>query len=329
MLRFFAGFLTVFSLVVPKTAAAQPAQGTTSAQSSTQQKPSHTGKTTKTAAKRKRMSPRVRRVRQAFVASASLRRMAQQLLQDRTAVAYAGVEGYARRHAKEDAGALAWLVVGYAHTLDHEYAKAIDPLNRAKAGASELGDYVAYNLGNAYLQSGHTAEALSTLADFGKNFPGSLLTRDVHLAYATALIQEDRPHEAAFLLEKDRSPVRSDIELTIGRAYEASGEHDKAGSGFRNVYFNMPTSSEAEIAGAELHKLGISGTVAERRTRADLLFKAKRYADAAHDYHDLLDEVSADERPSLQLTLATALEKSGRSREARQIVSSMSAVTGD
>ena len=50
--------------------------------------------------------------------------MARQLLQDRTPAAYAGVEAYARRHASEDAGALAWLVVGYAHVLDKDYAKA-------------------------------------------------------------------------------------------------------------------------------------------------------------------------------------------------------------
>ena len=83
------------------------------------------------------MSPRVRRMREAFVASTSLRPMAQQLIQDRSPAAYAGVETYARTHAKDDPGALAWLVVGYAHVLDHDYSKAIDPLNRAKplAGA--------------------------------------------------------------------------------------------------------------------------------------------------------------------------------------------------
>ena len=107
----------------------------------------------------------MRRVRQAFVASASLRPMAQQLLADRTPSAYAGVEAFARRHPKEDAGALAWLVLGYAHTLDHDYAKAIDPLNRAKAGASELGDYVAYYLADAYLKTVHNAEVLSTISD--------------------------------------------------------------------------------------------------------------------------------------------------------------------
>jgi soluble lytic murein transglycosylase len=279
--------------------------------------------------KRKKISPHVRRVRQAFVASASLRPMAQQLLADRAPSAYAGVEAFARRHPNEDAGALAWLVLGYAHTLDHDYAKAIDPFNRAKAGASELGDYVAYYLGDAYLKTVHNAEALSTLADFSKNFPDSLLIRDAHLVYANALLGEGRAQEAADLLEKDRAPVRADVELAIGRAYAAAGDNQKAASAFRNLYYNLPTSFEADVAGTELHKLGISGSVAERRTRADLLFKARRYSDAAHDYHDLVEEVTPADRPALQLALASALEKSDRSHDARQLLLSMGAQTGD
>ncbi len=284
--------------------------------------------------KRKTISPRVRRVRRAFVASANLRLMAQQLLQDRTPTAYAGVEAYARRHAKDDAdaGALAWLVVGYARTLDRDYGKAIDPLNRAKAGASELGDYVAYYLGDAYLKTAHDAEALSTLADFSKNFPDSLLIRDAHLVYANALLEEGRAQEAASLLEKDRAPLRSDLELAIGRAYEAAGDKQKAAIAFRNVHFNLPNSIEADAAGTELRKLGISGTIAERRTRADLLFKSKHYADAAHDYRDLVEEVSPADRSQVQLALAGALEKSGsnsNSREARKILTAMGAQTGD
>jgi soluble lytic murein transglycosylase len=285
--------------------------------------------TSTTNKKKKAISPRVRRVRQAFVASASLRPMAQQLLQDRTPTAYAGVEAYARHHPKEDAGALAWLVIGYARTLDHDYGKAIDPLNRAKAGASELGDYVAYYLGNAYLNTAHNAEALATLADFSKNFPDSLLIRDAHLIYAGALLEENRPQEAAALLNRDRVPVRSDLELTLGRAYEAAGDSQRAASAFRNIYFNLPTSAEADAAGTELHKLGVSGSVAERRTRADLLFKAKRYADAVHDYHDLADEVTPAERPATQLALAGALEKSNRSHDARQILTAMGTQNGD
>ncbi len=277
----------------------------------------------------KTVSPRVRRARQAFVASASLRPMAQQLLQDRTPAAYAGVEAYARRHAKEDAGALAWLVVGYAHTLDHDYPKAIDPFNRAKAGASELGDYVTYYLGDAYLNTGHTAEALATLADFSKNFPDSLLVRDAHLAYVNALLTEGRSAEAAALLEKDRAPVRSDLELALGRAYAAAGDKQKSADAFRNIYFNMPASFEAEAAGAELRKLAVTGTAAERRTRADLLFKGKRYSEAAQDYRELLAEAAPAEKTEVQLLLANSLEKSGRSHDARQLLTSLGAQQGD
>ncbi len=156
ILLFWLGFLS--SAVAQSTSSKRDdksAQSPGSQQKSTATKSAITKRTparsktvasTRTKKKRKTISPRVRRVRQAFVASASLRPMAQQLLQDRTPTAYAGVEAYARRHAKEDAGALAWLVLGYAHTLDHDYARAIEPLNRAKAGAGELGDYVAYYL---------------------------------------------------------------------------------------------------------------------------------------------------------------------------------------
>jgi soluble lytic murein transglycosylase len=300
---------------------------------STSKRPSKVKTAASTRKKHRALSPRVRKVRQAFVASANLRPMAQQLLQDRTPTAYAGVEAYARRHAKSkedaDAGALAWLVVGYARTLDHDYGKAIDPLNRAKAGASELGDYVAYYLGLSYLNTAHNAEALSTLVDYGKKFPDSLLIRDAHLVYASALLEEGRAQEAAALLEKDRAPLRSDIEVAVGRAYAAAGDNQKAATAFRNVYFNLPNSIEADTAGVELHKLGIQGSLAERRTRADLLVKSKHYADAAHDYQELVTEASAPDRPELQLALAGALEKSDRSHDARQILTSMGAQTGD
>jgi soluble lytic murein transglycosylase len=261
-------------------------------------------------------------MRQAFVASASLKPMAQQLLQDRTPAGYAGVEAYARRHAKEDAGALAWLVVGYAHVLDHDYAKAIDPLNRAQPHAGDLGDYVTYYLASSYLQVGRSAEAGAGLADFDKNFPDSLLSKDAHVVYAGALVAEGRSSEAAALLEKDREPVRADVELGLGRAYAAMGQPAKAATALRNVYYKMPASPEADSANTELKKLNGLPPVPlpDRRIRADLLAKAKRYADAAGEYHDLLDEVPQQDRPAVQLAFASAMQKSGRNKDAKQIL---------
>ena len=112
--------------------------------------------------------------------------MAQQLLQERTPAGYAGVTSYAQRHSKEDAGALAWLTIGYAHILDRDYGKAIDPLNRARPHAGDLDDYVVYYLGISYQQTGRSAEAVAALADFGQKYPDSLLTKDAHVVYASA-----------------------------------------------------------------------------------------------------------------------------------------------
>ncbi|MFZ0420707.1 MAG: transglycosylase SLT domain-containing protein [Candidatus Sulfotelmatobacter sp.] len=277
------------------------------------------------------VSPRVRRMRQAFVASASLRPMAQQLLQDRTLPAYAGVQAYARAHAKEDAGALAWLVLGYAHVLDKDYAQAIDPLSRAKIHAGDLGDYVAYYLGISYLQTGHTAEALATLADFAKTHPDSLLVRDAEVSYADALLLEGQAAEAAGLLEKIRVPIRSDVEFALGRAYAASGQSSKAADTLGNIYYTMPASAEADAAYAELKKLPSAPppTTAQLRTRAEGLISRKRYADAADEYRSLANQVSAEVRPAVQLSLADALHRSGKNRDAKQVLALLGNVSGE
>jgi soluble lytic murein transglycosylase len=255
--------------------------------------------------------------------------MAQQLVQDRTPAAYGGVEAFARAHAKEDAGALAWLVVGYAYVLDRDYAKAIDPLNRAKPRAGDLGDYVAYYLGTSYLQTGHIAEALSALSDFEGAHPDSLLVRDAHVSYADALLLEGRGAEAAVLLEKDRIPLRSDVEFALGRAYAASGQNAKAAETLGNIYYTMPTSTEADAAYAEMKKLPSlpPATAVQRKTRADLLLKARRYNDAADAYRDLLAAASPAERPAAQIAMAEAMHRCGQNREAKQELASVSGVS--
>jgi soluble lytic murein transglycosylase len=276
--------------------------------------------------KPRKISPRVRRMRQAFVASASLRPMAQQLLQDRSLPAYAGVEAYGRAHAKEDAGALAWLVLGYAHVLDRDFARAIDPLNRAKVYAGDLGDYVDYYLGTSYLQTGRTAEALATLTDFAKTHPDSLLVRDARVSYAEVLLAEGQAAEAAALLEQDRVPVRSDVELALGRAYAAAGQTAKAAETLENVYYTMPGSADADAAYLELKKLPSvpPPTATQLKTRGDGLMSRKRYAEAADEYRNLINEISSNsnstERSGIQLALAEALHRGGKNHDAKLVL---------
>jgi soluble lytic murein transglycosylase len=264
-------------------------------------------------------------MRQAFVASATLRPMARQLFQDRTPAAYAGVQAFAVRHAKEDAGSLAWLVIGYAHVLDHDYAKAIDPLNRAKPQAGDLGDYVNFYLGSAYQQTGRLAEAIATFSAFDKSYPESLLIRDSHVVYANALVADSRAAEAVALLKNDRQPIRADLELALGRAYEAANQPAKALAIFRNLFYTMPTSWEASQVQGDITKLtAVTQTppvgLEARRTRADLLMKGKQFSDAANEYRSLAEAVTPADRPAVEITLAEALRRAGQAREARKIL---------
>jgi soluble lytic murein transglycosylase len=272
-------------------------------------------------------------MRQAFVASASLRPMAQQLLQDRSLPAYAGVQAYARAHSKEDAGALAWLVLGYAHVLDRDYAKAIDPLNRAKVHAGDLGDYTDYYLGISYLQTGHNAEAIATLADFAKAHPDSLLVRDARVSYADALLLEGQAAEAVTLLEQIRAPVRSDVEFALGRAYAAAGQNAKAAEAFSNIYFTMPTATEADGAYTELKKLPSAPqpTLTQHKTRADALMNHHRYAEAADEYRSLVNQAGSNgsDLPALQLALADALHRGGKNRDAKLVLAVLGNSTGE
>jgi soluble lytic murein transglycosylase len=265
---------------------------------------------------------------QAFVASTTLKPMAQQLLQNRTPQAYAGVESFARKHSAEDAGALAWLAVGYARFLDRDFAKAVDPLSRAKPHGGDIGDYVAYYLAASYQQSGRLPEAVAALSTFDQTFSQSLLVRDAHVLYANALLADNRAKDAITLLEQDRDPIRADLELALGRAYATAGDAPKAVGVLRHLYFTLPLSFEASAAQADLQRLsampGIAPpTFAERRSRAEVLARAKRYQEAVDAYRDLLRDASSADQPGIQLALAESLQRSGQKREAKQLLDSV------
>src|SRR4029077_15096209 len=149
---------------------------------------------------------------------------------------------------------LEWLAGGNGHFFNHDCGKALDPLNRAKPHAGEIGDYVAYYLAACYLQTGHMAEVMAALGTFDHTYPGSLLLRDAHVLYANALLTDNRPKEAVALLENDRQPIRSDLEFALGRAYAGSGEPARAVVVLRHLFYSLPLSVEAPAAQAELQK---------------------------------------------------------------------------
>ena len=172
---------------------------------------------------------------------------------------------------------------------------------------------------------------MATLADFAKVHPDSLLVRDAEVSHAEALLLEGQATEAANLLERIRQPIRSDVELALGKAYAGSGQGARAAEIFQNIYYTMPSSGDADPAYAELKKLpnAPAPTVAQLKTRAESLINHHRYGDAADEYRSLVDQVSSADRTKIQLTLADALHRAGKNHDARQLLASLGDLTGE
>jgi soluble lytic murein transglycosylase len=265
-------------------------------------------------------------IKRAFVASSDLRLMAQQLLENRTPQAYAGVEAYARKHANDDAGPLAWLVIGYAHYLDKDYVSARSSWDRTKPLEPLLGDYLDYLQAAAYQGENNHAAVAQKLEGFDQRYPDSLQAHDVAMLYAGALMANNEPQRAAAYLEKHRQPVKPDIEITLGRAYLAAGEKSKASEIFRKLYFEMPTSVEADAAVLELRSMGEMqsiGSFDQRHTRAGLLTKARRFQDALNELSPLVEQAPPDKMLDLQVEFAAALYRAHKRDDAQHLFESI------
>lgn len=272
-------------------------------------------------------------MKHAFVASSDLRPMALQLIDTRSPAAYTGVESYAHKHAGTDAGALAWLAIGYARVLDKEYPKAEIALKKAQPHAGELADYVRYLLALSYGGQGKAEMVVTTLRGFTTDMPESVFARDVVDIYGNALVASGSAKEAIVFLEANRAPTRASVELALGRAYVKAGQAAKGGEILRHLYNTMPASTEADSAGADLKSLEESGVLpppvyGERKQRAAILVQANKFSDAVREYRVLLPDAPPDERAALQVALGTALRRSGDLRSAQDMLQSVQ-VTGD
>jgi soluble lytic murein transglycosylase len=262
------------------------------------------------------------RISRAFVASADLKPMAQQLLADRTPQAYSAVEAYARKQASPDAAAMAWMVLGYAHYLDKDYGAARAAWKQTAALEPVVGDYLTWLRAATYQGENNSAQVVSTLEGFEQKYPDSLNLHDVQVLYSGALIAGDESRRAVAYLEKRRQPDQSDLELLLARAYVAGGEKNKAKDVFRHIYFELPLSSEAELAATELKALAEphpTGTFEQRHMRAEALLKGKRYQDAVSELSVLVEQAPTDQLTDLQLDYGSALYRSRRHDDARRV----------
>jgi len=230
-----------------------------------------------------------RRLSVAFVASAQLRPMAQQLVLSRSAAAYSGVVAYAAGHPGE-AAATANLALGHAYMLDRRYDDAEAAFHKVDAGNSALADYAEYLGAQAAVKDNHPQDAVRLLDRFAERHPGSLFVNEAPALLATAYVAGGDAGSAVRTLEPLQGKEIAghvDFRLALAEAYQASGKNAQAAALYRGLYLKDPLSPEAETARARLTAMAAPLSAGERKQHADAMFNAKQYGQAAAEYRAL------------------------------------------
>lgn len=269
--------------------------------------------TTRKSSARSRKSPsssertaRTARIKQAFVASAELRPMAQQLANLRTPAAYAGVTKYAHAHTGE-AAAAAYLALGHAYLEDKRYTEAAESLRQARQAGQELADYDDFLGAQASHYAGNDSAAETLLRGFTTRYPDSIFHAEVPELEADVQLALNNPAEAQRVLAAaPGSAGRAGYELAQAQVAAALGQTQQAETLYKRLLLGHPLSTEAQTARAKLTAMGAetSLTVAELRSLGDAYYKAGHYSEAAEQYHSLARSASLD--PAARNSFAVA-----------------------
>ena len=308
--------LLLAGLLAAAPASAQSSSSSTSSPSSTPAK-SKTKKTTKSTAGSKKSSrhgsrasqiARAHHIHRAFVASAELRPMAQQLATLRSAAAYTGVSNYAHRHTGEGAAA-AYLALGHAYLLDHRFPDAIDNLRLARKAGDALADYQDFLEAQVDHDAGDNAGAEKLLHGFNTRYPDSAFYNQAPELEANVLLAlNDAAGAQKALAGDDESTDRPTYELAKAQIAQSLGQADEAERLYRHLLLTHPLAGEAQVARAKLTAMGGETTLstAELRSLGDAYYNAGHYEDASQQYRALSRATGVDATARAGFEIAAA-----------------------
>ena len=237
---------------------------------------------------------RAHQLHHAFVASSELRPMAQQLIQQRTPQAYAGVLRYARSHTGE-AAAAAYMALGQAYMDDGKFKEAASSFQLANRYGQALDDYADYLGAKANFAQQQFAAAEQLLQGFAERHPDSILIDRANLLLANIKVGEGDPQAALHQLAKldgTRLAKSSEYLFAAAKANQLAGNRKLAQEMYTRLYVGDPTSSESTQVPAQMQQMGIIPpfTIAERTRHADGLYLAGKYGAAAAEYEALTQD---------------------------------------
>lgn len=191
-----------------------------------------------------------------------------------------------------------------------EYAAAARLAASPSLAATPLAGYALYYTGLSHLRQEQTKDARRVFDKLLDTRPSG------HLAGAAAMAagetaELDGDHAAALRiysrLAGDKQAVTDEVLVRLGRAALALGDRSAAADAAVRLYYEYPLTPAGAAAGAQMELL--KDQIIRRGYTADLgrsqmLFGARRYAEARAGFAAIRDHVSGDDRELADLRIA-------------------------
>ena len=231
------------------------------------------------------------------------------------------------RFAGRKTGTLAKLLRARIKFENQDFAGAAAILNSdVFRNKTHLADHALWLRGKALQLAGDHGPAMEVLAKMLRDFPESIRVRDAKLMWSTSSIAAGRAVDVSPFLIQMSEKNDADALLLTAKAFEAQGSQADAIAYYRRTYFFAAGSAAAKEAEAKLTSLGqplTPQTADEQLARADKLFAAKNYNDAAAAYILLASSFPDSLTPKTRLKRLTALANSGKMPDAQSAFASL------
>ncbi|WP_352431457.1 transglycosylase SLT domain-containing protein [Pyrinomonas sp.] len=160
----------------------------------------------------------------------------------------------------------------------------------ADLSATGLEDYALFMRARAMEELGRRVEARAIYEELARKFPRSPRIQAARVRAAELAVDGGQGAAVPTLLKDLLAQNDPSALLIAARAMERSGDTRRAIDFYRRLYFFVPASAESAEAAAAI--LRLQGSLAaenadEARTRADRLFEAKLFKEAADAYGEL------------------------------------------
>jgi soluble lytic murein transglycosylase len=213
------------------------------------------------------------------------------------------------------AAALARILRARVRLAASDFNGAASLLDGKVFSLTSIPDYALFLRADALAKANRRAEARAAYERLARDFPSSSRARDAALRDAQLAFDNNEAAAVPALVKKLTDANDPDALLLAARAYERQGEQDRAQQFYRRIYFYAPATQAAADTtrpGAPIQP----ATAEEAISRANKLYEASRYTEAADGYSTAFARFPATADAQSRLRQGTALFNAKRYAEA-------------